>query len=127
MYNKRKTEEFKRRSEELRSRALSAPRLKMAVPSLAALRIVVHEHSEMSCTTYRKLVVIGSAPALFVISCGDERCEDGGHDITPVIMQALNARAKHGEGVHQCDGTTGMATCNRRIRFELIAEYDTAN
>lgn len=117
----------KKKTDELRTRALNAPRLAMSVPSLASLRIVVHEHTDVACATYRKIVVVGSAPALFVVGCGDERCENGGHDITRVVMSALAAREKHWEGAHRCDGRTGTADCARHIRFELIAEYHTAN
>jgi hypothetical protein len=112
---------------EMRSRELTAPRLAMAVPGLASLQILVHEHSATACATYRKHVVVGSAPALFVISCGDERCEGGGHDITRSVIHALSAREVRHEAVHACDGMTGTAACSRRIHFELFAEYHTAN
>jgi hypothetical protein len=123
MYSKKKSEDVA----ELRHRGLNAARLAMTVPSLASLRIEVHEHSATACITYKKHVAVGSAPALFVLACGDERCEDGGHDITHLIMRALNARQKSGEGVHVCEGATGTATCTRRIRFQFAAEYHTAN
>lgn len=112
---------------DLRERMLSAARLAMAVPSLATLRIDVREHSATTCITYKKLVAVASAPALFVLACGDERCVHGGHDITSSLMRALNARETSGEGAHTCAGETGTAACSRRILFHFVAEYHVAN
>lgn len=112
---------------DMRARMLSAARLSMAVPSLATLRIDVHEQSATACITYKKLVVVASAPALFVLACGDKRCTHGGHDITNAVMQALRARETSGEGAHECAGETGTAACSRSIRFHFVAEYHSAN
>lgn len=105
------------------ARERSAPRLASVVPSLTGLRILVRERSGMGQVTYRKHFQVGSAPALFVIGCGDERCRDGGHDITIDVMRALRAHQLKAEGHHACDGRTGTAGCVRTIDFELIAEY----
>jgi hypothetical protein len=112
---------------ERRGRELRAPRLLSAVPTLTSLHIAISEQSGMSSAKYRKHIVVASAPALFIIACGDERCEDGGHDITIGIMQALVARRSSSEGDHACDGTIGTATCGRQIHYELFAAYRPTN
>ena len=123
MYRKKKEDV----AADLRARMLGAARLTVAVPGLATLRIDVHEHSATGCVTYKKHVVVGSAPALFVLPCGDKRCVRGGHDITASIMHALDARETSGEGAHICAGETGTAACRRRMLFYFVAEYHTAN
>jgi len=81
----------------------------------------------MGSVTYQKHVMVGSAPALFVLNCGDERCQDGGHDITNVVMSSLRARETLVKGEHACDGRTGTASCTRRITFEVVATYELVN
>lgn len=111
---------------ELRNRERSAPRLIQMAPSVTSLKLTIQERYATTSVKYRKHVVIQSAPALFVVSCGDERCEFGGHDITSTVMGALRARQTHCSGEHECPGTIGSARCSRRIEFELVAEYQAA-
>lgn len=114
------------RSLERRQREDAMPRLNAAVPDLEALQIAVTEHSAAGATKYVKHIIVERAPSLFMIVCGDERCQEGGHDITNEIMHALRTHRTHHEGEHECAGTTGSAPCTRRINYELSARYALA-
>jgi hypothetical protein len=111
------------RSAALRMRENSAARLKTAIPTLKTLRIGVTEEGGANTMKHVKHIVVDRAPALLFIPCGEPRCEDGGHDITHEVMRVLYDRRTHGEGRHECGGTTGLAPCVRRILFEVDATF----
>lgn len=110
-------------STERRQREQSVQRLTAMVPELSGLMIDVHEFSDIACTKYKKRFHVASAPALFELRCNDERCTQGGYDITAEVMRALRASERHREGEGRCDGTTGTAYCERHITFAVFAEY----
>jgi hypothetical protein len=111
------------RATERRKREDEAPRLRDSVPDLVSLQIEVTEHSGTSTMKHRKHVVIGIAPALFWIACGDKECNDGGHDITADIMRGLRQKQVQLAGEHACEGQTGSIACARTIQYEMSAVY----
>lgn len=115
------------RSRDALIREQNAPRLAGSVPRLCALQIAIEEKTATASSRYRKHVVVRSAPALFVIHCGDERCQDGGHDITYEVMRALHAGVTRSTGHSLCSGTTGTSGCTRQITYEMQAQYIPTN
>jgi hypothetical protein len=109
-----------------REREDSAPRLISTVPDLAKLEIAIVESSGVATSSHRKHVIVASAPALFVIACGDPRCEDGGHDITYDVLRGLHDRQLHKHGEHECSGQVATVACRRRIEYDVRAVYAPA-
>jgi len=108
---------------ERRRREDEAPRLREQVPDLTRLQLNIEERTGVGGNTHRRRVVIDSAPALFLVPCGDPRCVDGGHDLTTPVMQALRSRKKLLHGEDPCNGSVGPSTCSRVLHFDVIAEY----
>jgi hypothetical protein len=121
--NRKKSSAAAQRSAERRKREDDAPRLRNAFPQLASLRIAVTEDSSGGRIKHIKHIVVDRAPALFVIACGDERCAEGGHDVTSEVMHTLRARLRSSDGDTICCGSTGSAPCNRRVHYEVAATY----
>ena len=111
------------RSAERRRREQEAPRLASEVPGLKSLRIEVVEHMPTGTTKHVKLVVVAHAPALFVLPCGDSDCHDGDYDLTRDVMWALRARSKELAGESSCQGSVRSGNCNRRINYQVSADY----
>jgi hypothetical protein len=109
-----------------RRREADAPRLAATIPTLESLRL---ECSERSATitrpehTHTRHVVVGSAPALFVLPCHDSRCKDGGHDLTAVILAALRTEKARFTGEDACSGVVGTGPCSRVLDYVGIATY----
>jgi hypothetical protein len=114
------------RASERRIREDEAPRLREAFPGLVSLQIVVVEEANATTMTHRRHVVIANAPVLFLVSCGDKACEDGGHDITTDVMTSLAHAQSQSEGEHPCAGQVATVPCARRIRYTICAEYAQA-
>ena len=100
-----------------------ATRLRKEVPALSALRISILELGVLVRHKHMKHVMVGSAPALFILDCGDELCEGGGHDVTSSVMYSLRALRTEFTGQHACGGTVGCSPCRRSIEFRAFAEY----
>ncbi len=114
------------RAAERREREDRAPRLAEEVPDLASLRLEIEERSDSTTATqpkYIRRVVVDSAPALFLVPCGDANCTDGGHDLTRFVMQALRAHSATFRGEDGCRGSVGSGSCSRVLHFEAVAEY----
>ena len=111
------------RSAERRRRETEAPRLLREVPGLKSLRIEIVEHLSTGTSKHVKLVVVAHAPALFDIPCGDPDCQDGGHDVTRELMGSLRARERDASGKSDCPGSVRSGNCNRRITYQMKAEY----
>lgn len=125
MYNNStKARAAAQRSKERRLAEDDAPRLAAAFPWLRSARIEITEQVPNGITRYTKHIVVARSPALFIIPCGDALCQDGGHDITAVIMDAFRKRLASAEGESSCVGTTGTAQCGRSIQFVLTAECE---
>jgi hypothetical protein len=123
----RRPSEGRLAAEERWARADEAPRLSTEVPELRQLKLVLSEWrgtSEISGTAHTRLFVIDTAPAVFVIPCGDTRCRDGGHELTYPIMRGLADRQKRLEGEDECRGNVGSGVCDRTLRFVLTATYE---
>jgi hypothetical protein len=123
---RRRFDEAAARSAERRKREDDAPRLLASVPTLTSLRLEIEERrpgiSNGEASHIRR-VVVEHAPALFVVPCHDKQCNDGGHDMTPFVMKALQAREERFEGEDVCYGTVGSSACRRVLRIVGIAEY----
>jgi hypothetical protein len=114
------------RAAERRERENAAPRLASEVPDLVSLRLEVEEKSGTSSAgqpKYTRFIVVASAPALFLLPCGDANCVDGGHDITSFVMSALRARKPRFAGEDECRGSVGTSFCSRVLSFSASAEY----
>jgi hypothetical protein len=124
-YNRRQSEGALRFAER-RKREDEAPRLSAEVPGLQSLALEIEERTEggpVAEPTHVRRVVVEHAPALFVLSCGEVRCKDGGHDVTYTIMRALRAGETRFEGQDVCNGSVGTGQCSRVLRFVAVATY----
>ena len=122
----RRNPEAARRLAERRQREDDAPRLAAAVPQLESLAIRVVEASpgiSNPLGTYTRRVVVESAPALFVLPCGDSQCRDGGHELTQEILSALRQKKLEFAGEDSCRGAIGSSECRRVLRYVAIATY----
>jgi hypothetical protein len=100
-----------------------APRLSNEVPALQSLRIEFEEQFGSGATKHIRRFVVGDAPALFIVVCGDPRCTDSEHDLTSSVMFALRARQTSFHGSDDCTGSLGSSYCARVLRFDGTAEY----
>jgi hypothetical protein len=126
MYGNRRFSAAAQRSQERRERENQAPRLSAEVPRLAALKLEIEEKTgdiPVPEPKHVKRVVVEHAPALFLLPCGDTRCDQGGHDVTHAIMRALRAGDTEFDGEDTCHGSTGGAPCGRTLHFHASAEY----
>lgn len=117
----------KQREADRRLREDDAPRLATKVPELKSLQVSIVDRGGSTSVRYKKLVVVASAPALFVFPCTEPRCEEGGHDVTTAIMAALYRRMTTLEGDSRCDGSVGSAPCGREIHYSVVADYGLPN
>jgi hypothetical protein len=126
MYRPGKQSAAAARAAERRERENSAPRLSTEVPNLTTLRLEVEERSATSSALqpkYTRFIMVSSAPALFLLPCGDTHCIDGGHDVTGTIMNALRGGKTRFEGEDECRGSIGTSYCARVLHFQGAAEY----
>ena len=122
----RRVTEASLRFEERRRRENEAPRLHTAVPHLATLRLEVEERRGSMVspeTKHARHIVVDSAPALFIIPCGDSSCRDGGHDVTYALMQALTAGRERCELDDTCNGSVGNIPCGRMLHIVAVSTY----
>ena len=117
--NKARSERWKREDE--------APRLKDRVPSVSSLRLDLEEFAEdRSVVGTRRVrhIVVDKAAALFEIPCSDSKCENGGHDVTREIMEALVQRRPSFEFRSDCAGNVGGQPCGRALAVTASADYE---
>lgn len=105
-----------------RQREDVSPRLLELIPRLHSLSIRVDERM-MTSPKYVRRIVVRTAPALFVLPCGDQNCREGGHDISDVVLAALRLMQDSFSGSHQCTGWIGGDRCKRTIWYVGEAEY----
>ena len=126
MYN-RKTNEAAERFAERRRREDEAPRLKTEFPALRTLALEIRETtgnvSGATTPMHIRRIMVEHAPALFLVPCGDARCQHGGHDITSLLRSHLRTSQTRFEGDHECHGSTDDATCSRVLHFVATATY----
>jgi hypothetical protein len=121
----RRYSEAAERFAERRRREDEAPRLRTRVPNLASLRLEVEEKRATAVAVESRHVrhIVDSAPALFVLPCGDPACKDGGHDVTAMILRGLLSGSDRFEVEDVCLGEIGSARCGRIIKVTAIATY----
>lgn len=121
-----RSREASQRFAERRKREDDAPRLKAVVPELEALALEVNEHrgaSAIGGSKHLRRVVVEHAPALFVLSCGNPSCKDGGHDITAEVLRHLRQHETDFSIEDVCSGSIGTASCGRVIKVSAKASY----
>jgi hypothetical protein len=108
-----------------RRREDEAPRLRSRVPNLVSLRLEVEERRATAVAVESRHVrhIVDSAPALFVLPCGDPACKDGGHDVTALILRGLLAGSERFDVEDACMGDIGSARCGRIVKVTAIAVY----
>jgi hypothetical protein len=123
----RRTSATTQRTVDRREREVAAPRLHDEVPNLLTLNIEIEERRGgelVGMGSYVRRVVVDRAPALFAIPCGDKSCQDGGHDVTREIMNAVRRGATTLTGEHACGGYLGgSAPCATTIHYKIVATY----
>lgn len=114
------------RSAERRQREDAAPRIRELVPKLQSLRLEIDERtaaSGVAASSHIRRIVVESAPAMFLIGCGESACRDGGHDITAPVMRALRNGQTRFEGEDACRGSLGNGLCGRTLHFVGVAVF----
>jgi hypothetical protein len=121
----RRYSEAAERFAERRRREDEAPRLRARVPNLVSLRLEVEEKRASAVAVESRHVrhIVDSAPALFVLPCGDPACKDGGHDVTAMLLRGLLAGSQRFEVEDVCLGEIGSARCGRVVKVTAIATY----
>lgn len=122
----RRNPETARRLAERRQREDEAPRLAALFPKLESLGIRVLEGNpgiSNQAGAHTRRVVVSTAPALFVLPCGDSQCRDGGHELTEQLLAGLRQGKLQFEGEDSCRGVIGTAECRRVLRYVAIASY----
>jgi hypothetical protein len=118
--------EVENRVRERREREDAAPRLRERVARLLTLSIEIDDHLgavSVAETRYVRHVVVARAPALFHIPCSESGCEDGGHDVTREVMQALLPGEPEFSGKDICYGHRGGDSCQGVLHFSGHATY----
>jgi hypothetical protein len=128
-FNRKRQTEAGLRATERRQREDEAPRLKSEISKLSELCLEIEEIVGGSTTfaaRHVRRIVVDSAPALFEIQCSEERCNDGGHDLTSEIMRALRSCSTEFRGEDACYGRlgSGSGVCRRMLRYVARAKYD---
>ncbi len=125
---RRSSEAFQRTIERKRKQD-AARRLRDAVPSLLELELDVREvrgNLPGHEVHHKRVVIVDRAPALFEFACSDRGCEEGGHDVTEVVLQELARGTLIFSGVHRCGGHAREGNCDYELRFEAQASYRAA-
>ncbi len=121
----RKDVEAVQRTTERRNNEDDAERLSEVVPQLATLSLQIEEtdpENPNEDVAYVRHIVVGRAPALFVLPCTDRKC-DGGHDFTKLVLGALKKQQATFEGQDACGGQAKEGPCSREMSFVASATY----
>jgi hypothetical protein len=117
--NRRDSQAAKQRSTERKVREDGAPRLSNEFRRLSSLRLDVENGS----SKYVWRIVVERAPSLFEITCPEDGCTDGGHDLTRSITHSLRQSATTFSGESVCRGKTPLGDCGRVLKFVAVATY----
>lgn len=126
----RRYSEAAARAQDRRDREDTAARLRAIVPEITSLELELAEfrsEGSVAQVSYRKVVVVARAPALFEIRCSDSDCIDGGHNLTSAIMTALRERSARFSGYGVCRGDRRNESCSRRLEYRGLATYRERN
>lgn len=126
MRSRSRWSEAAQRFAERRKREDEAPRLHERIPSLTALRLEIEEWRGVSSTgdpKHVRVIMVDTAPALFIMPCGDHACRDGGHDVTDALLRGLLSGSERFEIEDACAGSVGSASCSRVMRMVVLAKY----
>ncbi len=124
---RRKQTEAAERYAARREREDAAPRLHDVAPELQSLSLEVEDCAGAdgaALSRHVRRVVVENAAALFLIPCGEDRC-DGGHDVTPGVLGALGRHEQSFDGSDACRGSAAGVPCERVVRYHGVAEYRT--
>src|SRR5258706_6638946 len=116
---RRRNQEAAQRFADRRQREDEAPRLAAVIPNLESLRLDIQEGTSGLSNpeaSHIRRIVVEQAPALFLITCHDTQCKEGGHDVTYAVMSALRSHKLRFEGEDNCPGMVGSANCQRVLR-----------
>lgn len=123
--NRRRQSEAASRFEERRKRENEAPRLHDEIPKLQSLRMALDEYrtrDESPLFSHVRHIVVGRAPALFVVPCSEQDC-DGDHNLTRDVMRLLESSTTQFEGEDECYGLRNASTCHRTLHYRVDATY----
>jgi hypothetical protein len=124
MMNIRRNNPRALRSADRRLREDGAPRLRDEVPSLVRLQLDISDRSaDAEGSEHSRRVVVETAPALFLVPCGDPRCTGSEHDLTTLVMTALRSKQTTFHGEDRCGGLVGAGPCSRVLRLDGFAAY----
>ncbi len=110
---------------ERRRREDEAPRLAALIPNLRALRLELQDDQGLvgRKMAHIRWIVVEGAPALFFVPCGDPLCRDGGHELTQLVLRALELEERLFEVDHDCDGMVRAVRCRCILHVTGIADY----
>lgn len=104
-----------------------AARLSAEAPTLVQLRLELSESSNgrrVLDSTRIVHIVVARAAARFEVPCSDERCKDGGHDLTHDVMRNVREHRRSFVGQDICNGYLGDSPCTRVLEFVAHAAFD---
>ena len=125
MMGSRHRSEANARFEERRQREHDSLRLRERVPDLTSLRLeIVEGRGETKADPkHTRIIMVDTAPALFVLPCADHACRDGGHDVTGAILRGLHAGSASFHIDDDCQGSIGPTGCGRKMSLTVLATY----
>lgn len=126
MMGSRHRTEANARFEERRNREHESLRLRDRIPELATLRLeIVEGRGETKADPkHARIVMVDTAPALFVLPCADHACRDGGHDLTHAILRGLQSGSPRFEIEDDCRGSISATDCGRKMHVTVLATYN---
>jgi hypothetical protein len=104
-----------------------ASRLLVEAPGLKSLHIELAEDGQeagMPAIHHVRRFVLPTAPALFLVPCGDPLCDGGGHNLTSEVLKGLRLGHTRIEGDDDCRGAVGSVHCARKLIFAAVATFD---
>jgi|SRR5690606_2422827 len=103
-----------------------AARLSVEAPALIQLKLELCEVSNgrrVLDSTRIVHIVVPRAAARFEVPCGDDRCKDGGYDLTHEVMRNLRQQRRSFVGQDSCNGYLGDHPCGRVLQFVAHAVF----
>lgn len=125
MYHHARMKRAAQRSADRREQEDAADRLHEVVPKLETLQLNIEQGFGQTGLEpgYVRHIIVATAPALFLIPCGNKTCALGRHDITEEVLTALKEQKESFEGNRVCDGDAEGSACGRSLRYTATATY----